>query len=126
MLREQHPPDIANHIPIYGIMKKEINSIIIEELFTWKYPGLNALSLPATIVEVNARKSSPLWVMPHKISEIKSALTSLNIHCIADFIPCLINDGGASLNTKLTELNYNPLTDEELLVFMSCVGISSK
>lgn len=123
MLREQHPCEVSDVISINGILQKQ-SPHEVKQLYTWRYPGLSALSLSATIVEVNARKSSH-WVMPHKISEIKAALARINIHSAAQLASWLVKDRGASLNSRLLAANAEIFSDEDILLFMRCFGIDN-
>ena len=123
MLREQHPCEVSDTISVNGILQKE-SPHQVRQLYTWRYPGLSALSLSATIVEVNARKSSH-WVMPHKISEIKAALAKIGIHSAAQLASWLVKDGGVSLNSRLVSANTEGFSDEEILLFKRCFGIDN-
>lgn len=123
MLREQHPCEVSDTISINGILRKQARTDV-EHLYTWRYPGLSALSLSATIVEVNARKSSH-WVMPHKISDIKAALAKVDVHSAAQLASWLVKDKGVSLNSRLRAAEAEPLSDEEIVLFMRCFGIEN-
>ena len=123
MLREQHSCEVSDIISINGILQKD-SPHEVQQLYTWRYPGLSALSLSATIVEVNARKSTH-WVMPHKIPEIKAALAKVDVHSAAQLASWLVRDRGATLNARLRAANAETFSDEEILLFMRCLGIDN-
>jgi hypothetical protein len=121
-LRQHHPSDISYSISVCGVLQKNMSDAPIETIYTWKYPGKDSLSLPALMVEVNSRKSAP-WVMPSKIGELSSALSTIGIQSAAQLAVLLYRDEGVSLNKKLTSAGQVALSDEEVVLFMRCFEI---
>lgn len=88
---------------IYGF-NPESNTV--EQVSTWKHPGLPNLTIPGLFVEVNVeriKRNATPWVMPKQIYEIETILDRININTVDD-LQVAVHQGNLNQLLKTNEL----------------------
>jgi gamma-glutamylcyclotransferase (GGCT)/AIG2-like uncharacterized protein YtfP len=84
---------------------------------SWSHPSSAGLTLPALVVEANARRSSP-WTMPKTIGEIVEKLAGVNVLTTSAFTGALVHaEGTAALNRMIEASGRSPFSAETLRIF---------
>lgn len=111
----------ALSISVRGILPQQVE---ITTFYQWQYPGLEALSLPALCIEVNARRRIK-WVMPKTMKMITESLNMIGINNRFDLIDLITSTEGADhINGKIVKAGFDPILDEEaVVIFRELLGI---